>query len=97
MWECMLRLSILFSHFKKKLFDLSHIMIRLVYIKHHSVSLFNSLKILAIHEIFKIETLKFVFDYLSKNNPSQFNNDFIYPICNINNTDTEKLNCLYPW
>ena len=77
MWECMLRFSILFSHFKKSCLTYHIMLQRLVYIKHHSVPLFNSLKILAIHEIFKIETLKFVFDCLSKNNLPQFNNYFI--------------------
>ena len=49
--------------------------VRLIHFKDrstHSAPLFNLLKILNIHDIHKLETLKFVFDCLHKTNPMQY-------------------------
>ena len=44
----------------------------------HSAPLFKSLNILTINDIYKIQTLKFVYACLSKSNPSQFHDYFLY-------------------
>ena len=46
----------------------------------HSVPLFNSLHILTIYDIYKIQTLKFVYTCLKKSNPPQFHDYFLYSI-----------------
>ena len=53
--------------------------------KEPSLPIFNDLKILKIQDIFKIETLKFVYDSLKKFNPSQFHEYFQYSV-NVHNT-----------
>ena len=50
----------------------------------HSDPLFNSLHILTIIDIYKIQTLKFVYACLKKSNPSQFHEYFLYSITNLN-------------
>ncbi len=50
----------------------------------HSRPLFKDLKILTVHDIFKLETNKFVFDCLQSLNPSQFHSYYVYPINNCN-------------
>ena len=57
--------------------------------KQPSLPIFNSLNILKIQDIFKAETLKFVYDSLNKNNPSQFHEYFHYPT-NIYNTAANR-------
>ena len=44
--------------------------------KPHAAPLFMSCKILTIHDIFRLEALKFVFDCVNKLNPSQFHSYF---------------------
>jgi len=51
----------------------------------HSAPLFKELKLLNIYDVFKIEALKFVFDSVNKNNPSQFHSFYAHPV---NNTNT---------
>jgi len=46
------------------------------YIKPASAPLFQELNILNIHDIFKVETLKFVYECINKTNPLQFHNIF---------------------
>ena len=48
----------------------------------HSSPLFKLLNILTIHDIYKVETLKFVHDCLNKQNACQFHNYFTYPVNN---------------
>ena len=59
-----------------------------------SAPLFNSLNILTIFDIFKLELLKFVFDCLRKINPVQFHSFFNYNNNNINTANVRafKLN-----
>ena len=47
--------------------------------KEHSAPLFKGLKILNIYDIYKVETLKFVYDSLRKSNPPQFHSFYSYP------------------
>ena len=54
-----------------------------------SAPLFIDLKILSIYDIFNVETLKFVYDSLTKSNPTQFHNYFTYP-SNSYNTAAKK-------
>ena len=42
------------------------------FVREHSAPLFKELKLMNIYDIFKVEALKFVYDSLNKNNPSQF-------------------------
>ena len=44
--------------------------------KEHSPPLFKNLKILNIYDVFKVEALKFVYDSLNRNNPTQFHEFF---------------------
>jgi len=48
-------------------------------VRTHSAPLFKLLNILTIHDIYKIETLKFVHDCLNKVNPCQFHTYYTYP------------------
>ncbi len=50
----------------------------------HSLPLFKELKILTINDIFKLEIIKFVYDSLNNNNPTQLNNFFNYPTTHYN-------------
>ena len=54
------------------------------FVREHSAPLFKELKLLNIYDIFKVEPLKFVYDSLNKNNPSQFHSFYSYPINRIN-------------
>jgi len=62
-----------------RLISNKHFFIRNTFTRVHSAPLFNNLNILKIHDIFNVETLKFVFDSLNKLNPKQFHNYFLYP------------------
>ena len=63
------------------------------YIKEPSAPLFKNLKILTIYDIFKAETLKFVYDSLKKTNPTQFHKYFNYAP-NLHNTAANRNNNL---
>ena len=64
--------------------------------KKPSLPLFNTLKILTIHDIFKMEILKFVFDTLRKTNPSQFHAYFKYSTSNINTASIREKKLFLP-
>ena len=66
------------------------------YIKPHSAPLFNTLKILTIYDIYKIETLKFVYDCLNKCNPHQFHDYYCYPSTNRNTAVNREVNLNTP-
>ena len=63
--------------------------------KVHSSPLFKSLKLLTIYDIYRVETLKFVYDSLHKLNPSQFHDYFSYTN-SIHNTAASRNNNLIP-
>ena len=65
-------------------------------IKPHSAPLFKALKILTIHDIFKIETLKFVYDCLNKLNPNQFHDYYCYPTSTHNTANNREVNLNTP-
>ena len=50
------------------------------------ILLFRNLDILIIYDIFKLETIKFVYDTISKVNPPQFHDFFRYSQINYNTT-----------
>ena len=62
----------------------------------HSSPLFKELDILTIYDIFKIESLKFVFDSLNSVNPTQFHNYFVYPTNPYNTTSNRNHNLNIP-
>ena len=66
------------------------------FIKEPSAPLFNNLNILSIYDIFNVETLKFVFDSLTKTNPTQFHNYFFYPTHLHNTAANRNLNLNIP-
>ena len=47
--------------------------------REHSAPLFKELELLNIYDIYKVETLKFVYDSHHKNNPPQFHTFYSYP------------------
>ena len=49
------------------------------YVKEHSAPLFKDLELLTVFDVFKTETLKFVYQSLKKLNPSQFHSFYSYP------------------
>ena len=62
----------------------------------HSAPLFKDLKLLKIHDIFNIETLKFVQDSLHNTNPSQFHNYYHYPPTPHNTAANRKIDLNTP-
>ena len=60
--------------------------------KAHSEPIFKELKILKIHDIYKLTTLKFVYESLNKLNPSQFHNYYNYSEGEINTAATRDNN-----
>ena len=54
--------------------------------KTHSPPIFKNLNILTVHDVFKIETLKFVHDSLNMINPDQFHKYFQYSVSPHNTT-----------
>ena len=66
------------------------------YIKTHSAPLFKSLKILTIHDIFTLETLKFVYDCLKKTNPIQFHNYYHFSSNMMNTASTREFKLNIP-
>ena len=50
------------------------------YVKEHSGPLFKDLELLTVFDVFKCETLKFVYQSLKKSNPPQFHNFYSYSI-----------------
>ena len=63
------------------------------FIKEASKPLFKNLNILNIYDVFKVETLKFVYDSLHRLNPPQFHHYFRYP-SNVQNTAANRNNNL---
>ena len=59
------------------------------FVKEPSLPIFKNLNILKIYDIFKAETLKFVFDSVNKLNPTQFHDYFHFPL-NIHNTAANR-------
>ena len=50
------------------------------FIKVSSEPLFKKLKILKVKDIYKMNTLNFVYDSLTKSNPDQFHSYYKYPV-----------------
>ena len=83
-------------HFLSPIYILQKKVVRLItfndsFNRSHSPPLFNLLKIITIYDIFKIETLKFVFDCLKKMNPPQFHYYFKYSNNNFNTANVRDL------
>ena len=66
------------------------------YNREPSAPLFKNLNILSIYDIFNVETLKFVYDSLTKANPTQFHNYFIYPTNSYNTAANRNNNLNIP-
>ena len=64
------------------------------FVREHSAPLFKHLKLLNIYDIFKVEALKFVYDSVNSNNPSQFHSFYSYPINRLINTAANRNNNL---
>ena len=66
------------------------------FVREHSAPLFKQLKLLNIYDIFKVEALKFVYDSINKNNPSQFHSFYLYPTNRHINTAANRNNLNTP-